>query len=192
LKNKSSLEQVHVCMGVPCNAVADSRRFTSYVLSTLLGGSMSSRLFQNIREKRGLAYSVFTEQMLYRDSGCFMVYAGVSLDTTAEVIRLILKELQAIKEAPVPEEELRRAKDNMKGSFMLGLESTSSRMSHIARQHIFFGGHATMDAILEGVESVTSQGVQEMSNEFFQSDRLAVTVLGRLGGFQLDREALVF
>lgn len=192
LKNKRSLEQVHVCLGVPCNAVSDPRRFSSYVLSTLLGGSMSSRLFQNIREKRGLAYSVFTEQMLYRDAGCFMVYAGTSLDSTKELIRLTLEEFRALREEPVSEEELRRAKDNMKGSFMLGLESTHSRMSHIARQHIFFGGHTTMDEILAAVEGVTAMSIQEMANEFFQPERLAVTILGNLNGFTLDREALAF
>ncbi|MBI4909248.1 MAG: insulinase family protein [Acidobacteria bacterium] len=192
LKNKRSLEQVHVCMGVPCNAVGDPRRFASYVLSTLLGGSMSSRLFQNIREKRGLAYSVFTEQMLYRDAGCFMVYAGTSLDSTKELIRLTLQEFRELREQPVSDEELRRAKDNMKGSFMLGLESTHSRMSHIARQHIYFGGHTTMDEILAAVENVTAAGVQELSNEFFQPERLALTILGNLNGFQLDRDSLGF
>ncbi|MBI3209852.1 MAG: insulinase family protein, partial [Candidatus Solibacter usitatus] len=190
LKNKKSLEQVQICVGFPANPLADPQRYASYILSTLLGGSMSSRLFQNIREKRGLAYSVFTEQFLYRDCGCFSVYAGTSLASVPELLRLTLHEFNDLRQTPVAEDELRRSKDNLKGSFMLGLESTNSRMAHIARQHIVHGRQISMDELLTSVEKVTAGEIQSLAKDLFQPDRLAVTVLGRLNGFQLDRADL--
>ncbi|MBI3680176.1 MAG: insulinase family protein [Acidobacteria bacterium] len=190
LKNKRSLEQVHVCLGLPWHPMPNALRFPSYVLGTLLGGGMSSRLFQNIREKRGLAYSVFAEQYLYRDSGCFWIYAGTALKSVPELLRLVLKELRELKEQPAPEEELRRAKDNLKGSFMLGLESTASRMTHLARQHIYFRRFPSMDEILEEIEKVTAAQIQQLANEYFLDERIALTVLGRLDGLRILREDL--
>jgi predicted Zn-dependent peptidase len=166
-------------------------RFASYVLGTLLGGGMSSRLFQNIREKRGLAYSVYAEQYMYRDSGVLSVYAGTSLESVPELLRVTLEEFRSLKQELVLPDELRRAKDNLKGSLMLGLESTSSRMSHNARQHVFFGGFTTMDAMLDSIESVTADQLQGLAQQFFQADRVALTVLGRLDGFEVERADLV-
>lgn len=190
LRDKRSLAQVQVCLGVPCHSTTHPRRYQSYVLGTLLGGGMSSRLFQNIREKRGLAYSVFSEQYLYRDSGVFSVYAGTSLGNVPELLRLTLAEFRCLKNEPVPEDEVRRAKDNLKGSLMLGLESTSSRMAHIARQQLFFGGFTTLDQILDEIEKVKASDLNELAQEFFQADRVALTVLGRLEGYQVDRDEL--
>jgi predicted Zn-dependent peptidase len=191
LKNKRSLEQVQLCLGVPCNPLTHPMRFPSYVLATVLGGGMSSRLFQNIREKRGLAYSVFSEQYMYRDGGVFAVYAGTSPEHVPELLKVTLDEFRSLKETPVSEEEIRRAKDNLKGSLMLALESTSSRMSHIARQQIFYGGFTTMDAIIENIEAVKPAELQTLANDFFQPERIALTVLGRLGSFKIEREDLV-
>ncbi|MDX1982536.1 MAG: pitrilysin family protein [Bryobacteraceae bacterium] len=190
-KNKRSLEQVHICIGVPCYELPHAMRYPMYVLNTILGGGMSSRLFQTIRETHGLAYSVMSEQFLYRDSGCLSVYAGTSLASVPEVVRLTMAEFRSLKDTPVPADELQRAKDHLKGSFMLGLESTTSRMSHLARQHIYFGRFSTMDEILDAVEAVTAEDVQRLANEFFQTEKIAVTVLGRLDGFQIGRESLV-
>ncbi len=128
-QNKRELEQVHICLGVPAYPLAHERRFAVAALNNILGGSISSRLFQNIREKQGLAYSVFSEVSPYRDAGVLSIYAGTGLETTAQVVRLVLAEFRNLKEQPVSEEELRRAKDHLKGSLMLSLESTSSRMS---------------------------------------------------------------
>jgi predicted Zn-dependent peptidase len=191
LKNKASLEQVQLCLGVPCHPLNHPTRFASYVLGTLLGGGMSSRLFQNIREKRGLAYSVYAEQYMYRDSGVLSVYAGTSLESVPELLRVTLEEFRSLKQELVLPDELRRAKDNLKGSLMLGLESTSSRMSHNARQHVFFGGFTTMDAMLDSIESVTADQLQGLAQQFFQADRVALTVLGRLDGFEVERADLV-
>ncbi|MBL8209592.1 MAG: insulinase family protein [Bryobacterales bacterium] len=191
LKNKRSLEQVQVCLGVPCNPLTHPMRYPSYVLATVLGGSMSSRLFQNIREKRGLAYSVFSEQYMYRDSGVLSVFAGTSLVHVPEMLKVTLNEFRSLKETPVPEDELRRSKDNLKGSLMLALESTSSRMSHIARQQIFYGRFATMDEIIDNIEAVRAEQLQQLANDFFQPERIGLTILGRLGGFQVERGDLV-
>ena len=109
------------------------------MLNTVLGGSMSSRLFQNVREKRGLVYSISSGIAAYSDAGLLSVYAGTSLDSLPEVIRLTLEELRRLRGERVPEDELRRAKDHIKGGLVLSLESTGSRMSHLARQEIYFG-----------------------------------------------------
>src|SRR6266436_5159061 len=125
LRNKKSLEQVQLCLGVPSYPLPHEERFTCYILNTLLGGGMSSRLFQNIRERQGLAYAVFSELNPYRDTGCLSIYAGTSIESAERVIELILKEFREIKDGLITNEEMRRAKDHLKGSLMLSLESTS-------------------------------------------------------------------
>src|SRR5215471_7959922 len=145
LRNKKSLEQVHVCLGVPSYPLPHNERFACYVLNTLLGGGMSSRLFQNIRERQGLAYAVFSELNPYRDTGCLSIYAGTSVESARKVVESITREFRLLKDQRVPDEELRRAKDHLKGSLMLGLESTASRMSNLARQEMYFGKFFTLD-----------------------------------------------
>jgi predicted Zn-dependent peptidase len=189
-QNKKELEQVHICLGVPSYRMADERRFAAAVLNNILGGSISSRLFQNIREKQGLAYAVFSELNPYRDVGVLSIYAGTALETTQQVIRLVMAEFRKLKEQPVSEDELRRAKDHLKGSLMLSLESTSSRMSHLARQEMYFGRFFTLDELLASVERVTREEVHQISQEFFRTEQVAATVLGSLNSFQLTREQL--
>jgi predicted Zn-dependent peptidase len=190
LETKKELEQVHVCIGVPALPLADERRFGLAILNNLLGGGMSSRLFQNIRERQGLAYAVFSEITPYSDAGMFTVYAGTSKDTISQVIDLTLKEFSDLKVSPVTEEELLRAKNHLKGSLMLSLESTSARMSNLARQQLYFGRFFTMDEILASIQSVTREEVQSLARQFFLSEQIAVTVLGPLNGFTLDRSRL--
>ena len=165
-EDKDSLEQVHVCLGAPAYPVDHELRYACYVLNTLLGGGMSSRLFQNIREKRGLAYSVYSDLSLYRDCGCLLVSAGTSADSAAEVVRLSLEEFRALKSHPVPEDELRRTKDQLKGSLMLSLESTGSRMSNLARQQLYFGRFHGLDEILSSIEAVTVDDLQQVATRF--------------------------
>jgi predicted Zn-dependent peptidase len=191
LRDKPSLEQVHLCLGVPSHPLADPRRYASYVLNTLLGGGMSSRLFQNIREKQGLAYSVYSEMNSYRDTGCLSIYAGTSIETAERVVESILKEFREIKEGLITEEEMRRAKDHLKGSLMLSLESTSSRMANLARQEIYFGRFFTLDELINSIEEVTVDDVQGIAAEYFHQKQIALTVLGNLNGFKLGREKLV-
>ena len=144
---------------------------SSYVLNTLLGGSMSSRLFQNIREKRGLAYAVFSGLSAYRDAGSFTVYAGCSNEAVGEVVDLVVEELRGVGRRRCPTAELQRSKDHLKGSLMLGLESTASRMSHLARQEIYFDKQFGLDETLQGIERVTSEDVQRVAAELFQPAR---------------------
>jgi len=191
LRNKKALEQVHLCLGVPSYPLPHERRFACYVLNTLLGGGMSSRLFQNIRERQGLAYAVFSELSPYRDTGCLTIYAGTSLGSARKVVESILKEFRDLKQQHVPDEELRRAKDHLKGSLMLGLESTSSRMSNLARQEMYFAHFFSLDDLVESIEAVTADEVQAIAQTFFDPKQIAVTVLGNLEKFKLGREDLV-
>ena len=191
LRDKPSLEQVHLCLGVPSYPLADERRYACYVLNTLLGGGMSSRLFQNIREKQGLAYAVYSELNPYRDTGCLCVYAGTSIEAAERVIELILKEFREIKDGQIPAEELRRAKDHLKGSLMLSLESTSSRMANLARQEMYFNKFFSLDELIEAIEQVSTAQVQEIAADSFNQKQIALTVLGNLNGFKIGREKLV-
>jgi predicted Zn-dependent peptidase len=160
------------------------------VLNNLLGGGMSSRLFQNIREKRGLAYAVFSELTPYSDAGMMTVYAGTATEAIGQVIDLTIQEFRSLKETLVSEEELRRSKNHLKGSLMLSLESTSSRMSNLARQELYFGRFFSLDEILEAIEAVTSDELRSLAQRYFHTDQIAVTVLGPLNGFTLDRSRL--
>jgi predicted Zn-dependent peptidase len=189
-RNKTSLEQTHLYMGVPAYPFPHEQRFACYTLNTILGGGMSSRLFQNIREKQGLAYAVYSELSMYRDTGCMAIYAGTAVETAGKVIDSIVKELRGLKENLVPAEELRRAKDNLKGSLMLGLESTSSRMGNLARQDLYFRRFFTLDEMLESIEVVTAEQVQMIAREFFDPKNITLAVLGNLGDFRIKREEL--
>jgi predicted Zn-dependent peptidase len=191
LRNKKSLEQVHLCLGVPSYPLPHEERFACYVLNTFLGGGMSSRLFQNIRERQGLAYAVFSELSPYRDTGCLSIYAGTSLESAPKVVESITKEFQNLKQEPVGEEELRRSKDHLKGSLMLSLESTSSRMSNLARQEMYFGRFFSLDELVDSIEQVTAADVQRIAQAFFDPKQIALTVLGNLEGFKIGREDLV-
>ncbi|HEV2021858.1 MAG TPA: pitrilysin family protein [Terriglobales bacterium] len=191
LRNKRELEQVQICIGVPSLHIADCRRYASAVLNTLLGGGMSSRLFQNIRERQGLAYAIFSELSPYRDTGCLSVYAGTSLESTTRVVESVMGEFRELKANPIPEDEVRRAKDQLKGSLMLGLESTTARMSNLARQEMYFDRFFGLDEILDGIESVTAEDLQGLAQEFFRPEAVAVTVLGSLEDLKITREQLV-
>ena len=191
LRNKKELEQVHLIMGVPAYPVNHEQRFTAYVLNTLLGGGMSSRLFQNIRERQGLAYSVYSDLGSYSDTGCLSIYAGTSLEATRNVVESVLKEFRSLKNDLVPDEELRRAKDHLKGSLMLSLKSTSSRMSNLARQEMYFHRFFTMDELVDRVEAVTAEEVRGVAQNLFDAKQIALTVLGNLEGFRIGRDELV-
>jgi predicted Zn-dependent peptidase len=172
------LEQSHLCLGTNSYPQSHDDRYVSYILNTVLGGSMSSRLFQNVREKRGLAYAVFSGLSAYRDAGNITIYAGCANDALGEVIDLCVEELRQMKRMPIPDAELRRAKDHLKGSLMLSLENTASRMSHLARQEIYFDRHFGLDETLAGVERVTNADVQRVAQDLFSNGSLAATVLG--------------
>ena len=190
LKEKKAVEQAHLCLGAPSFPMPHPKRFVAYTLNNILGGGMSSRLFQNIREQQGLCYSIISELTSYRDTGCLAVYAGTSPETLRRVVDSIRHELTRMKNERVTDEELRRSKDNLKGSIVLGLESTSSRMSNLARQEMFFGRHAEVDEILERIESVNAAEVQEVANEFLNPAKMGLTIMGRLNGQRFTRKDL--
>jgi predicted Zn-dependent peptidase len=184
------IEQSHLCVGTPAYPQAHAERHAVYVLNTILGGSMSSRLFQHIREERGLAYAVFSNLTTYSDAGTITVYAGCANDKVAEVIELTLAELRELRDVEVPAEEVRRAKDHLKGSLMLSLENTSSRMAHSARQELYFGRHFTLDETLASIEAVTPADVQRVAIDLFCDSGLVATVVGPKGASPLTADRL--
>jgi predicted Zn-dependent peptidase len=190
LRNKKSLEQVQLCLGVPAPPVADESRYTTLLLNTILGGGMSSRLFQTVREERGLVYAIYSDLNPYRDTGSLCVYAGTSADRAEQVISLIMEEFHRLKTEPLQPGELRRAKDQLKGNLLLSLESSMSRMSNLARQQMYFERFFSLDEILDRVEGVTEEEVMAMATHLFQPERVALTLLGRLDGLRVGRNQL--
>src|SRR6266700_204545 len=190
LRNKNALEQVQICVGVPSYPITHERRHTSYILNTLLGGGMSSRLFQNIRERQGLAYAIYSDLNPYRDTGCLSIYAGTSRESATKVVECVVSEFRKLKSEPVPADELRRSKDQLKGSLMLSLESSTARMSNLARQEMYFDHFYGLDELIEKIECVTAEELQELANQFFQTENVAVTILGNLNGLRLTRDQL--
>lgn len=175
---EKDIEQSHVCLGTVAYPQAHANRHAVYVLNTILGGSMSSRLFQHIREDRGLAYAVWSSLMTHSDAGALTVYAGCAVERVNEVVDLTLAEFEALRETVVPHDELRRAKDHLKGSLMLSLENTSSRMSQLARQELFFGRQFGLDDVLQSIEAVSAGDVQRVAEELFGHGAAVATVVG--------------
>ncbi len=172
------IEQSHLCLGAPAYPHAHADRYAMYVLNTVLGGSMSSRLFQHIREDRGLAYAVFSNLTSYSDAGAITVYAGCATEKVGEVVDLTLAELRTLRDDPVPHDELQRAKDHLKGSLTLSLENTSSRMSQLARQEMQFGRQFTLDEILAAIDAVSADDVQRVARDVFRDGAPVATVVG--------------
>jgi predicted Zn-dependent peptidase len=183
------LEQSHVLLGTSSYPQNHDDRYAAYVLNTMLGGSMSSRLFQNVREKRGLAYSVFSNLVAYRDAGQFTVYAGCANEAVRELIKVVVDEVRGIRQAP-PDAELKRAKDHLKGSLMLSLESTSSRMSNLARQEMYFDRQFGLDETIAAIESVSAGDVVRVAHDLFANGSLGATVLGHQDGLELTEGEL--
>jgi predicted Zn-dependent peptidase len=191
LRNKRSLEQVQICLGVPSPPITDENRYATLILNTVLGGGMSSRLFQTIREERGMAYSIYSDLSPYSDTGALCVFAGTSADKTLEMLDLVMAEFRALKETLLTGEELHRAKEQVKGNILLGLESSGSRMSNLARQEMYFNHFFSVEEVLDRLDAVTAEQVQTMAQKLFISERIAVTLLGRLDGLKLHRSRLV-
>ena len=153
---------------------------------------MSSRLFQNIREKRGLVYSIYSMLNLYHDAGSLVVYAGSAPGAALEVVELTLKECRRLREQLVPAQELKRAKENIKGSVMLGLESSSSRMANLAQQLIYHGHFSELEEILGAVERVGAREIRDLANRIFDRSYLTLTALTGRNGDGLQSAALEF
>jgi predicted Zn-dependent peptidase len=191
LRNKKSLEQVQICLGVPAPPITDDNRYATLILNTVLGGGMSSRLFQTVREERGLVYSIYSDLNPYRDTGSMCVYAGTSRESATKVVESVVAEFRNLKSTPLTDEELTRAKDQVRGNILMGLESSSSRMANLARQEMYFHNFFTVDEVIARIQEVTAAEVQAMAQRLFDSERIAVTLLGRLDGVKLNRTRLV-
>jgi predicted Zn-dependent peptidase len=190
LKNKKSLEQVQFCLAMPALPVASPDRYAAYILNSILGGGMSSRLFQSIREDRGLAYSIYSELNPFRDTGSLAVYAGCSAANTREVLSRTLQEFTRLKSETVAEDELKRAKDQLKGNMVLGLESSNARMSSLARQQMYWGKFFSLNDITAEIDRVTTADLERLAHQLFVPETLALTLLGNLGTLKITREDL--
>jgi predicted Zn-dependent peptidase len=190
LKSKKSLEQVQLMLGMPAPAVNDPERYGVYLLNAMLGGGMSSRLFQTIREERGLAYSIYSELSPFRDMGLLSINAGVAADRTKETLALTMAELSRLKQETIGDAELKRAKDQLKSNIVLGLESSSSRMANLARQQMYFGRFFGVDEITREIEAVTPDEITRLANKLFRPEAMALTLLGNLGEMKVEREDL--
>jgi predicted Zn-dependent peptidase len=172
------LEQVHICLGTKGMSITDPRRFTYSLLNTILGGNMSSRMFQEIREKRGLAYSVYSYASSFVDTGMFGAYAGVSPKNMQTAISLILKEISKLKKTRVDTDELRYAKEFTKGNLMIASENNDNQMVRMAQNETHFGRYIPLEEIINNIEAVTENDIIELAESLFQTNRFALTVLG--------------
>lgn len=191
LRHKADLEQSHVVIGVPCASLVSEDFYTANLLSVILGGGMSSRLFQSIREELGLAYSVLSSVNPFKDCGYLTIYLGASTEQLEPALKATMTELRRIKQEPIPEAELQLNKDQLKAAVRLNLESASARMSALAANEMNFGRYISPDEVLADIEAVTADGLHRMANEIFQTEKLSVTALGNLKGFKLKRSQLV-
>jgi predicted Zn-dependent peptidase len=188
--SKRKLEQVHFCLGTKGLQYNHSLRFASYVLNTILGGGMSSRLFQEIRENRGLAYSVYSYLPTYVDAGLIVVYAGTGEDTFHEVINLTLKEFNSLKKKPFKNGELENTKEQLKGNLLLGLESSDNMMTRLAKNEIYFESYLPIDQILQGIAGVNEDEIRHLASELFDERFFCLTVLGSLDGKDVEQGLL--
>jgi predicted Zn-dependent peptidase len=183
-----ALEQVHLVVGFPGVAEAAPERYALYLLNDIVGGSMSSRLFQEIRERQALAYAVHSGMQSYRDTGVFSIYAGTDPGNFGKVMKALIKEIRALKKDGVAGDELRRAKDHLKGSLMLSLESTSSRMNRLAKQELRFGSFLPIDEMLGAIDRVRPDEVEALIHRILDEEQLALLALGPIDRRHLPRE----
>ncbi len=187
---KRDLEQVHFCLGTRGLPYNHSLRFASYVLNTILGGGMSSRLFQEIRENRGLAYSVYSYLPTYIDTGLVVVYVGTSEGYFQEVMDLILKEFRHLKREPFKNGELETAKEQLKGNLLLSLESSENLMTRLAKNEIYFESYLPVEKILKNIDEIGEEMVRSLANDFFDEKYFCLTVLGPMDGNKFNKGLL--
>jgi len=178
------VEQIHCCVGYEGLAADDDRRYVMYLLNTVLGGGMSSRLFQKIREEYGLAYSVYSYHSTYQDTGVHTVYCGTSAEGFPKSLEIISEETLRLAEEKVSDDDLATCKRQLKGNLLLGLESTGNRMNQLARNEIYSGRHVTPEEIGEGIEAVTAENIRDLASILFRTDP-AVTVIGPISEAQV-------
>lgn len=179
---KKSTEQSHFCLGLPGISIDDPRIYSFILLNNLVGGNMSSRLFQEVRENRGLAYSVYSYHSAYSDTGLFTIYAGTAPDQENDVLEVILQILDQVRNDGVTEEELKKGKEQLKGSLMMSLESTNSRMSRMGKNELILGRHKSLDEVVNAIEGLTREDMLKAAQELF-SQPMAISIISPKGTY---------
>lgn len=172
---RKEIVQAHMCLGTRGLSYSDERRYAFFVLNTLLGSGMSSRLFQRIRERNGLCYTIYSFNEAYTDNGMFGIYTGLEEKQVKRAEAMIRQELQKLVETPLGKTELKRSKAQLKGGLTLGLENVSSRMNRLARMEIYLKRYHALDELLNGIDSVTAEEIQSLAADLFKGDDMAVT-----------------
>ena len=183
-------DRAHLVLGTPCPVVTSPDRYAANLMSAILGDGMSSRLFQRIREERGLVYGIYSSVDAFLDTGVHAIGAGASPENLPEVVELIMEEVGAIKRDGPTEDELRFAKEQYKVATVLSLESTFNRMSRLARHEMVFGRQIPVDEVLKAIDAVTCDDVTRVANDIFHADAFALAALGDIEGIDLDRQML--
>ena len=190
IERKNELEQAHLIVAAPWPSAKSEDRYVASMLGTIIGGGTSSRLWQKIREERGLAYAIGAGGNTYTDVGMFTIYAGTSPAQVDQVLDLAIAEMRRIVREPVSETELQLAKEQAISSVLLSLESSSARVGALARQEIVHGRRISPDEIIASIERVTREAVQRLAQACFTTPALALGALGNLNGFAVDRSRL--
>ncbi|MDB5107815.1 MAG: zinc-dependent peptidase, partial [Candidatus Binatus sp.] len=188
LTHEKKLEQAHICIGGPGLSQTHRLRYAAYVLNTALGGGMSSRLFQEVREKRGRVYSIYSFISSFIDTGYFGVYAGTNPEWVDEVLEVTIAELAKMERDGLAPAELTRAKSQLQGNMLLGMESTDSRMNRLARNEIYFRRDVPLEELAQGIESVTNDEIVELAQSWFKPSQLAMVLLGDLKGRKISSD----
>ena len=178
---EKDLEQIHVCLGLKGVQQSHPQRYDAFIMNTILGGSMSSRLFQEVREKSGLAYSVYSYIASHADAGSLVVYAGASPENSSQLLEIMLREIGRFKSEPVPDLQLDGAREQLKGNLLLSLESSDNRMSRLAKNEIYFGMPMPLSEIMDGFDRVSSESIQKLAVEILDNSALTLVMLGRIG-----------
>lgn len=189
--SERDLEQTLICLGTPALPQDHPDRYALYLLNTMLGGGMSSRLFQEVREKKGLAYSVYSYIISHADTGSLVVYAGTEHKHCNEVLDIALGEIRRIKQEPSPQDELDSAREQLKGKILMSLESSDSLMTRLAKNEIYLRRNQPIEEILAGFDAVTVEDVLKLANDLFDGGCLSLEVMGRTAGLDLTGERLV-
>jgi len=180
--HKKSTEQAHLCISLPGFQVGHEDTYSLVLLNNVLGGSMSSRLFQEIREERGLAYSVYSYHSSYKETGSFTIYSGTAPEHVGQVFDIVTNILRDVSEHGITEKELNKGKEQLKGSLMLSLESTSSRMSRLGKNELLLSRHLSLDEIIAKIDRVSHESVLAVAQELFRS-KMALAMVSPLEGF---------
>ena len=192
VKQNPNLEQAHFIIATPLVSATDERRYAADLLANIIGGGTSSRLWQKIREERGLAYSVGASAVMYQDCGMFSIFAGTSPDQVEEVVDLAINELRDVVKNGVTAAELDLAKHQTTASILLSLEDSASRAATLAQSEMVHGRQISVEETLAAVDAVTAVDCESIANEFFRTENIAFAALGDLKGLSIDREKLKF